>query len=136
MSKIILVIIFGVAITLSLHTLAISQETGQEVIFIFESKEVLSNQINNFESDKTIKFEISGLESNQQAAELVQSFKSFSSLILSFEISELTENNLRSGVLSLDKTVRMSYFTKLLITYEIRSIIVDGKKIKTETLNG
>jgi hypothetical protein len=110
-------------------------QTNQKIVFIFENKEKLQEIFINTDADKIVNFNISGISSDKDAEILVAKFYSFSNKIKNFQIKDANTVNIREAAITLDKTVRLSYFTKLLINFEIRDVIAGGNQMKTEKLN-
>jgi hypothetical protein len=119
-------------LTATLSTTA--QENNQEIIFIFPSADKLINSLES-DVDKTITFEVSGLNSSLQSDKLIQDFLGFSKEVTGLSISEKKQNELRDGSLFLYRTIKTSYFTKLLFTCGVRNIIVENNRIATVELN-
>lgn len=110
-------------------------QSSQKIVFIFENKQNLKEIFLKNDADKTVNFKISGLETEKDAELLVTKFYSFSNKIKNFQIKDKSSDSYRESFITLDKSVTLSYFTKLLITYEIREVIVGGNLLKTEKLN-
>jgi hypothetical protein len=111
-----------------------AQDTGHEILFTFDSSQDLINKLES-DSDKSVTFHISGLDTEADADALMANFLSTAKVITGFNISEKNADGTREGTLFLYRTVKTSYFTKILITCGIRNIIVDKERILTVDLN-
>lgn len=121
-------------VLLLLQCISIAQ-TNQKTVFIFDSKEKLKDVFNLTETDRVIDLKISGILSNREADNLVARFYSFSNKVKNFQIKDINSDNIREATITLDKTARLSFFTKLLINFEVRNVIAGGIEMKTEKLN-
>ncbi len=134
MKRFLLILCSGlIYFTLSTNS-TLAQTNEHEIIFSFPSADKLINTLES-DVDKSVSFEISGLSTSKEADQLMQNFLGFSSLISGFTISDQKENGKRDGTLFLYRTIKTSYFTKLLITCGVRNIIVEKDQILTVDLN-
>jgi len=111
-----------------------AQANTSVIMFIFDSKEKLSNALES-EGPKEIIFQISGIESGKQAKDLKDIILAANERVTGFKISR-NDNEPCTGSLSLTADSRTSHFTKILISCGIREIMVEGQKILTVELNG
>jgi hypothetical protein len=109
-------------------------QDSHEVVFVFNSKEEVK-QILNTSGQKILDFQIQGIESDEQANKLIADFLSFYGKVKEFTIAAPGRSQVRDAHIVLAEDVTTAYFTKILISFGIRKVMVDKKTINTETLN-
>ena len=134
MRKVLPLLIVGILIHFSTIQHIYAQVQQKEIIFVFESKDKL---ISTLESDtpKEITFGISGIETSGQAKRLKAAFLLIPERVVQFKITRKQKAANYTGSLTLTAGTKVSHFTKILITCEIREIVVEGLKIRSEQLN-
>jgi|WetSurMetagenome_2_1015567.scaffolds.fasta_scaffold345585_2 hypothetical protein len=135
MKRILILTLFFGAFTFLSNLSAFSQDSDQQIVFIFAYKKAALVDLLNSNVDKTVGFEISGISSDEVAVSIQKELFSFSEKILNVEISKENNNGRRNGSISLHKDVLTAYFTKLIFTVGVKNIIVDGVLMKTTDLN-
>lgn len=134
MRKFLLLLCTGLFFALHNPQSNFAQENTEEIIFTFTSANDLIKTLESDE-DKSIIFEISGIETTAQADVLMQNFYSAAKVVTGMTISEKKPSGLRDGSLFLYRTAKTSYFTKILITCGIQHIMVEHDLILTVDLN-
>ncbi len=85
-------------------------------------------------SERLVSFDLSGVISEPMAVTMKQSMSTFSIKVLEVTISEL-KGDMRAVTIRLSADASLAFFTKLLITSEIRQVKAGNTLMRTEELN-
>lgn len=107
---------------------------AQNVVFIFnapEGEEIII--LNEDKHEKSVDFQVSGLNTSEEVADLVEKISATSG-VKSFTISDEVINNVRAASGVFEACGSLVYFRDLLTNNGIENVIVNGESIKSVDL--
>lgn len=119
-------------ISTSLITFGQNSDNGTKLKFTRQSdgKIAYSNTVNQ----KVFNFIIEGITNQQQANDFISMFQG-KKFVVSVNITEIAEsNNLRNGIIILERTAKIPNFRELLINAGFSNIYVDDELISVDEL--
>lgn len=119
-------------ISTSLITFGQNSDNGTKLKFTRQSdgKIAYSNTVNQ----KVFNFIIEGITNQQQANDFISMFQG-KKFVVSVNVTEIAEsNNLRNGIIILERTAKIPNFRELLINAGFSNIYVDDELISVDEL--
>lgn len=111
-----------------------SQDRPSEIYFCFNSLSELKSAL-EVDAIKTLDFKIEGLRSDESARAMESRFLSYGERVIDFNIENAKEGAVRKAEMTLAADVRVSHFSKILITYGVNEVKIKNQIIQTADLN-
>ena len=109
--------------------------TGEEIVFVFDNEEVITNNFVDKTNNKIIDFEIRGLSNKADIASLIAKVSNYRG-VLGFTIGDKLPNNDYSARIELYNYANYwMYYKFLFIKNGVNKVIFDKKTIMSESLS-